>query len=78
MSVDFAKRTAERSLHLISSLSANSLAAARLYAWEEKDDEFSGGSVHVKVAVADGRVCFITSANLTGHAMEKKMWRLEC
>ena len=26
-----------------------------------------------KVAVADGRMCFITSANLTGHAMEKNM-----
>lgn len=51
----------------------NLVPAAKLYAWEEKDDEFSGGSVHAKVAVADGRVCFITSANLTGHAMEKNM-----
>lgn len=51
----------------------NLVPAARLYAWEDKDDEFSGGSVHAKVAVADGRVCFITSANLTGHAMEKNM-----
>jgi len=51
----------------------NLVPTARLYAWEEKDDKFSGGSVHAKVAVADGRVCFITSANLTGHAMEKNM-----
>jgi cardiolipin synthase len=51
----------------------NLVPAAWLYAWEQKDDEFSGGSVHAKVAVADGRVCFITSANLTGHAMEKNM-----
>jgi cardiolipin synthase len=47
--------------------------AAKLYAWRDKADPFSGGSVHAKVAVADGRMCFITSANLTGHAMEKNM-----
>lgn len=47
--------------------------ATRLYAWREKVDPFSGGRVHAKVAVADGRMCFITSANLTGHAMEKNM-----
>jgi len=47
--------------------------AARLYAWREKADPFSDGRVHAKVAVADGRMCFITSANLTGHAMEKNM-----
>lgn len=47
--------------------------AARLYAWRDKADPFSGGRVHAKVAVADGRMCFITSANLTGHAMEKNM-----
>lgn len=51
----------------------NLVPAASLYAWREKDDQFSGGSVHAKVAVADGRLCFITSANLTGHAMEKNM-----
>ena len=47
--------------------------AANLYAWQDKADPFSGGSVHAKVAVADGNICFITSANLTGHAMEKNM-----
>lgn len=47
--------------------------ATRLYAWRDKADPFSDGRVHAKVAVADGRVCFITSANLTGHAMEKNM-----
>ena len=46
---------------------------AILYAWRDRDDEFSGGSVHAKVAVADGRLCFITSANLTGYAMDKNM-----
>lgn len=47
--------------------------AANLYAWRDKADPFSDGRVHAKVAVADGRMCFITSANLTGHAMEKNM-----
>lgn len=47
--------------------------AARLYAWRDKADPFSDGCVHAKVAVADGSMCFITSANLTGHAMEKNM-----
>lgn len=47
--------------------------AAKLYAWHEKSDSFADGRVHAKVAVADGRMCFITSANLTGHAMEKNM-----
>lgn len=47
--------------------------AARLYAWRDKTAPFSDGRVHAKVAVADGRMCFITSANLTGHAMEKNM-----
>ena len=46
---------------------------ARLYAWREKADPFDEGSVHAKVAVADSKVCFITSANLTGYAMEKNM-----
>lgn len=47
--------------------------AANLYAWHEKLDAFADGRVHAKVAVADERICFITSANLTGHAMEKNM-----
>jgi cardiolipin synthase len=46
---------------------------ARFFTWREKDDEFSGGRVHAKVAVADARLCFITSANLTGYAMNKNM-----
>lgn len=46
---------------------------SKLYAWRDKADPFSDGRVHAKVAVADGKMCFITSANLTGHAMEKNM-----
>lgn len=47
--------------------------AARLYAWRDKAEPFSGGCVHAKSAVSDRRMCFVTSANLTGHAMEKNM-----
>lgn len=47
--------------------------AAKLYAWRERAAQFADGRVHAKVAVADGDVCFITSANLTGHAMEQNM-----
>lgn len=47
--------------------------SARLYAWRNKGSEFFNGCVHAKVAVADGNICFITSANLTNHAMEKNM-----
>ena len=47
--------------------------SAHLYAWRDKSNEFIDGKVHAKVAVADGKMCFITSANLTGYAMEKNM-----
>lgn len=47
--------------------------SARLYAWREKDSAFADGRVHAKVAVADGQTCFLTSANLTGFAMERNM-----
>ncbi len=47
--------------------------SARIFFWKEKGDEFVGGKVHAKVAVCDEKACFISSANLTGHAMEKNM-----
>ena len=50
-----------------------SLPEANIYFWAEKEDAFLGGKVHAKVAVADERICFISSANLTGHAMEKNI-----
>ena len=49
------------------------LSTAKVYFWGEKSEEFDGGKVHAKVAVSDENVCFISSANLTGHAMEKNM-----
>ncbi|MCW2314045.1 phospholipase D-like domain-containing protein [Rhodoferax antarcticus] len=49
------------------------LVLENVFAWQDKADSFADGRVHAKVAVADGSICFITSANLTGHAMEKNM-----
>jgi len=46
---------------------------ANVYAWKVKTLEHQGGRVHAKVAVADNASCFISSANLTGYAMEKNM-----
>jgi cardiolipin synthase len=47
--------------------------SSKLYAWRDKADPFTEGRVHAKIALADGRDCFITSANLTGYAMERNM-----
>jgi cardiolipin synthase len=47
--------------------------AAKLYAWRERTTSFADGRVHAKIAVADSDVCFITSANLTGFAMDRNM-----
>lgn len=46
---------------------------ALIYVWTDRYDPFSEGRVHAKVAVADGYIAFVTSANLTGHALEKNM-----
>lgn len=49
------------------------LPGARVLHWAKKGGKFNDGKVHAKVAVADGHECFLSSANLTGHAMEKNM-----
>jgi len=49
------------------------LPVARIYFWRDKGESYEGGKVHAKVAVCDETICFISSANLTGHAMEKNM-----
>jgi phosphatidylserine/phosphatidylglycerophosphate/cardiolipin synthase-like enzyme len=49
------------------------VASAELFTWREKPEPFVDGKVHAKVAVVDGTRAFITSANLTGHALEKNM-----
>lgn len=51
----------------------NLVPLAKIYAWQDRDEPFLDGKVHAKVAVADEAICFITSANLTGFAMEKNM-----
>jgi phosphatidylserine/phosphatidylglycerophosphate/cardiolipin synthase-like enzyme len=47
--------------------------AAALYVWTDRPAPFTKGRVHAKVAVADRTTAFVTSANLTGHALEKNM-----
>lgn len=47
--------------------------SANLYVWTDRTEPFTEGRVHAKVAVADGNAAFLTSANLTGHALEKNM-----
>jgi cardiolipin synthase A/B len=49
------------------------LPKARILTWTNKEPKFAGGSVHAKIAVADETICFVSSANLTGHAMERNM-----
>jgi phosphatidylserine/phosphatidylglycerophosphate/cardiolipin synthase-like enzyme len=51
----------------------SAMPAAKVFSWVSKDDAFYGGKVHAKVAVADYNFCFISSANLTGYAMERNM-----
>ncbi len=51
----------------------NRVPSASLYAWADRPAPFVDGRVHAKVAVADGSLAFLTSANLTGHALEKNM-----
>jgi phosphatidylserine/phosphatidylglycerophosphate/cardiolipin synthase-like enzyme len=50
-----------------------SVPTAELFTWRERSERFVDGKVHAKVAVVDGARAFITSANLTGHALEKNM-----
>lgn len=50
---------------------------ARVYVWAREkrplDEKGRFGSLHAKVALADGRLLLISSANLTGHAMTLNM-----
>jgi cardiolipin synthase A/B len=51
----------------------NHVPSALLYAWIDRSPRFADGRVHAKTAIADGNVAFLTSANLTGHALEKNI-----
>lgn len=48
------------------------LPQAEFYGWEQPDSE-ARGCVHAKCAVADDKLAFVSSANLTGAAMERNM-----
>ena len=52
-----------------------SLPPADIYTWRPANDSEGNwaGAVHAKCAVADGKMAFITSANLTSAALEKNM-----
>lgn len=70
----------ETSTGLGGSLSVDPIATMRrcvpsaaLYVWTDRVAPFTEGRVHAKVAVADGNTAFLTSANLTAHALEKNM-----
>ena len=54
-------------------LMRRNVPAARLYTWADRSGQFAEGRVHAKVVVSDGNAAFLTSANLTGHALEKNM-----
>lgn len=47
--------------------------ASEIFTWRARPEPFAGGKVHAKVAVADRARAFITSANLTAHALEKNI-----
>jgi phosphatidylserine/phosphatidylglycerophosphate/cardiolipin synthase-like enzyme len=49
------------------------IPAGNFYVWSQRSDQFAEGRVHAKVVVADDAIAFLTSANLTGHALEKNM-----
>ncbi len=51
----------------------SNIAGAVVLTWRQRSGPFTDGKVHAKVAVADSAVAFVTSANLTGHALEKNI-----
>ncbi len=48
-------------------------ADASLWYWPEGSRPEGGAAMHVKAAIADGHVALVTSANLTGAALEHNM-----
>jgi cardiolipin synthase len=50
-----------------------SVPGAEVFTWKDRRDPFCDGKVHAKVAVVDGVRAFVTSANLTSHALEQNM-----
>jgi phosphatidylserine/phosphatidylglycerophosphate/cardiolipin synthase-like enzyme len=64
-------------LNAISSLGLRFANSATIYVWPEdtrdKDPDGHSGAMHVKCAVADGDMAFISSANLTEYALSINM-----
>ncbi len=50
-----------------------SVPMAEIFTWREKSEPFVDGKVHAKIAVVDSARAFVTSANLTGHALKRNM-----
>jgi cardiolipin synthase len=59
--------------HDLVAIMRSRLPLAEVFVWKGKQEPFFDGKVHAKLAVVDGARAFITSANLTGHALEKNM-----
>jgi cardiolipin synthase A/B len=59
--------------HDAAALLRDKIPGISLYGWKDQEPEYAGGRVHAKIAVADGKLAFLTSANLTGYAMEKNI-----
>ena len=61
----------------IKELGESILQKAKVYVWplsqRQNDGQGRYGSLHVKCAVADASLLFISSANLTGHALSLNM-----
>jgi cardiolipin synthase len=54
------------------SFTFRSLRGVEMYAWPV-EQRSQGARLHAKVAVADGEVAFVTSANLTGNALDENL-----
>ena len=69
--------TAKSALETFGALAEGSQGKLTLYEWpiseRECNEHGKHGALHAKCAVADGEVAFISSANLTGHAMNLNM-----
>ncbi|MCX7584906.1 DISARM system phospholipase D-like protein DrmC [Phenylobacterium sp. 58.2.17] len=50
-----------------------SVPGATLLSWVNRPEPFSEGRVHAKLALADDEAAFVTSANITGYALEKNI-----
>jgi len=55
---------------------AGDAPGCRVYIWPEEQRKLDSGyhaALHAKCAIADGRKAFVSSANLTGHAMDHNL-----